>query len=92
MYLATQYRIESVTRTEDGEVFQAVQHVPSGTKGRRIRDIEAPPNIDLAPGDIVRLRVENHSTRHGWVLDKFIGFPYDKERAGWDPIDGVGEQ
>jgi len=91
MYLEQNYKVESVTRTKDSAVFKARKHVNSGVKGKRIRDISVPDGIELNPGDVVRLTVENHTPDRGWVLDKFIGFPFDKERAGWDPLDGVGD-
>lgn len=38
-------------------------------------------------------KVENHSDESGdssrlWALDRFIGFPCEKER-GWAPFDGL---
>lgn len=88
------YKVQSVTRTTDGEVFEATQNVKSGlSKYYRVSDMPVPDDVDLAPSDIVRLSIENHSLESGqgnssWALDRFIGFPYNKER-GWDYFDGL---
>jgi len=94
MHLEDTYKVKSVTRTRDGETFDASQHVSTGlAKYRHIEDIEVPDSVDLEPGDVVRLKIENHSEESGrsnrsWALETFIGFPYDKER-GWDYFDGL---
>jgi hypothetical protein len=94
MYKEDSYKVESITRTADGKVFEAWQHIRSGLgKYRHIEDIEVPENVDLEVGDVVRVRIENHSDESGrskssWALDRFIGFPYEKER-GWSPLDGL---
>jgi len=88
------YKVKTVTHTEKGTVFEARQHIKSGLpKYRHIKEIEVPEGIDIKVGDIVKVKIENHSDKSGerstsWALDKFIGFPYDRERAGWYPIDG----
>lgn len=82
MYHESNYKIKSITEDENGEKFEAVQHVRSGTdKYYRIRGISVPENIELEPGDVVRLKIENHSSESGgsnrsWALEEFIGFPY----------------
>jgi len=94
MHYECNYKVKSVTKTADGETFDASQHVRSGTgKYRHISDIRVPEGIDLEPNDVVRLKIENHSEESGrgsrsWALERFIGFPYDRERAGWHPLDG----
>lgn len=95
MFTEGNYKVKSVTKTADGEVFEAVQHVRSGLdKYYRVTEMPVPDGVDLEPKDVVRLRIENHSDESGrgkrsWALDRFVGFPYNKER-GWDYFDGLG--
>lgn len=89
MYLETTYEVTAVIEAEDGTTMNVSQPIPTGTKGRVIHGLDVPDCVDLEPGDRVRLCVENHTPKRGWVLDKFIGFPYDRERAGWHPFDGI---
>lgn len=94
MHYEGTYKVESVTRTTDGEVFEARQLVRSGLdKYYRVREMPVPDSVDLEPSDTVLLRIENHSDESGrgsrsWALERFVGFPYDKER-GWDYFDGL---
>jgi hypothetical protein len=88
------YKIKSVSRTENGETFEAVQLVRSGTgKYYKLQEITVPEDVDLEPGDVVRLMIENHSAESGsssrsWAIERFIGFPYDKDR-GWNYSEGI---
>lgn len=94
MHYEGTYKVESITRTTDGEVFEATQHVRSGLdKYYRVTEMPVPKTVSLEPNDVVRLRIENHSDESGrgprsWALDRFVGFPYEKER-GWAPLDGI---
>lgn len=92
MFYEGTYKVKSVTRTGDGETFDASQHISSGlAKYRHIEDIEVPEGVDVEPGDVVHLRIENHSEESGgldrrganrkWALDSFHGFHYDEERS-----------
>lgn len=37
-------------------------------------------DLDVGEGDIVHLRIENHSPEHGWVVDSMYGFHYSEKK------------
>jgi hypothetical protein len=88
------YWVTSVTERRDGQTFEAEKHGQRTNRGRNYLDgLPVPDGVDVEPGDVVRIKVENHSAESGrssqsWALDRFIGFPYEKER-GWAPLDGL---
>lgn len=94
MYYEASYRITSITETEDGAKFSAKKHGSRRIKGRtNISDLELPECLDIETGDVMCLRIENHSNKSGdsknsWSVDRFIGFPFETER-GWEPLDGL---
>lgn len=94
MYYEASYCVESITQSRDGVTFEAKKHGRRSMKGRtRIRGLPVPESVDLEVGDVVRLKIENHSEESGrssnsWALERFVGFPYEKER-GWAPLDGL---
>lgn len=94
MYYEADYWVESVTESRDGQTFEAKKHGRRTHSGRnRMDGLPVPEGIDVEPGDVVRIKVENHSDESGhssrsWALERFIGFPYEKER-GWAPLEGL---
>jgi hypothetical protein len=96
MYYEADYSVESVTESRDGRTFEATKHGRRTNRGRNNMDgLAVPESVDVEPGDVVRIKVENHSDESGcssqsWALERFIGFPYEKER-GWEPLDGLDE-
>jgi hypothetical protein len=94
MYYEASYRVTSITETENVTTFSAKKHGRRSMKGRtNISDLELPECLDIGVGDVMRLKIENHSGKSGsskrsWSIDRFIGFPYEKER-GWEPLDGL---
>jgi hypothetical protein len=84
MYYEATYKVTSVTRSAEGETFDATKHGRRSMKGRtNISDIEVPDDVEVEPGDVVHLRIENHSGRSNrtWALDEFHGFHYDENRS-----------
>jgi hypothetical protein len=94
MYYEADYWVESVTESRDGTTFEAKKHGRRTHSGRNVMDdLPVPEGVEVEAGDVVRIKVENHSEESGsssrsWALERFIGFPYEKER-GWKPLDGL---
>jgi hypothetical protein len=92
MHYEANYWVESVT--ESGTTFEAKKHGRRTHSGRNVIDgLPVPEGVEVESGDVVRIKVENHSDDNGqsptsWALERFIGFPYEKGR-GWEPLDGL---
>jgi len=94
MHYEADYWVESVTESRDETTFKAKKHGRRTHSGRNVMDgLPVPEGVEVEAGDVVRIKVENHSEESGrgsrsWALERFIGFPYEKER-GWKPLDGL---
>jgi hypothetical protein len=93
MFYEGDYWVKSI----DDDTFNVKKHGRRSMKGRNfIMGLSIPDGVELERNDVVRLKIENHSeesgdSSHSWALDRFMGFPYDKER-GWAPLDGLGDE
>jgi hypothetical protein len=94
MHYEADYKVKSVTEHRDGRTFEVKKHGRRTHSGRNFIDgLPVPEGVYVEPGDVVRIKVENHSDESGrssksWALERFIGFPYEKER-GWKPLEGL---
>lgn len=94
MYYEADYKVTSVTEHRNKVTFEVTKHGRRTNKGRnKVTGLTVPESVDIAVGDVVRIKIENHSdgsgvSKRSWGIDRFIGFPYEKER-GWEPLDGL---